>query len=310
MITIQKFKKFFQSHFLAVIPLVIICLVGVLFFIDVSIKYETVLLTPLSFPLPSFIPSDYPVLSIIRNPVLTAESAILVDDSSKVILYEKNPGLLISPASTTKIMTALIALNYFKLTDILIVQHPLIDPVVMGFYKGQQVTFENLLYAMMLPSANDAALTIADNYPGGEPAFVAAMNEKAQRLHLNHTHFADPIGLLDDGDYTTVIDLSRLTSIAIQNPIFAQVVNTKYYTVKTVEGASFPVKNLNELLGTYGVNGVKTGYTAEAKQVLVTSIVRDGHTYISVVMGSDDRFVDTRLLLPLLSKVTFQSMHL
>ena len=309
MITIQTTKRFFYQYLFAIVPIILISLVIILFFVDVSVKYATIHQEPLVSALPSFVPTDYPFTPSILSPHITAESAILMDDNSKVILYQKNPQLLISPASTTKIMTALIALDYFKLTDVLTVQHPLTDPVVIGFFKGQQVTFENLLYAMMLPSANDAALTIADNYPGGQIAFVAAMDKRAQRLHLTHTHFADPIGLLDDGDYTNVVDLSRLASVAIQNEEIAKVVNTKYYIVKTVDGMSFPVKNLNELLGINGVNGVKTGYTSEAKQVLVTSIVRNNHTYIGVVMGSDDRFADTRLLFPILSTISYQSMQ-
>jgi len=243
-------------------------------------------------------------------PVITAQAAFIMDNTSKVILFAKNENVRFSPASTTKIMTTLIALNQYKLGDELTVKRTGIEPVVVGFPLGAKVTFSDALYGLLLPSGNDVAYMLADNYPGGFTQFVKAMNQKAQQLHLANTHYGDPAGLIDDEDYTTVKDLALLASYAIENPILAQVVDTKERVIHDSFGNTYDVKNLNELLGKYGVNGIKTGYTGEAGEVLVTSAVIHGHTFIIVVMKSQDRFADTEKLLQLLSNnVSFVSIH-
>lgn len=234
---------------------------------------------------------------------LSAKSAIITDRDSQVILFAKNPDLRFSMASTTKIMTALVALEYFKANSILTIQNTRVEGTTLGLTLGEQFYFEDLLYAMLLPSANDAATAIADNYPGGLPAFVLKMNEKAKALHLSNTHFADPSGLNDDGDYTTVTDMSRLASIAIQNKEFAKITSTKQRTITNVrQTRQFPLSNLNKLLGINGVTGIKTGTTEGAKEVLVTASVINGHTFVIVVMNSEDRFGDTRTLLNFISQ--------
>jgi serine-type D-Ala-D-Ala carboxypeptidase (penicillin-binding protein 5/6) len=201
-------------------------------------------------------------------------------------------------ASTTKIMTALVALNYYKPEDILTIKTAYVPGSGLNFTPGEQFHFMDLMYAMLLPSANDAAQAIADNYPGGVGSFVKQMNEKAQNLHLINTHYADPIGLNDDGDYSTVIDMARLASYAIANPTFVDVTSTKYKIISTSNfSRQYPLTNLNKLLGIDVVTGIKTGTTEGAGEVLVTSVVKNGHEYIIVVMDSNDRFADTSLLL-------------
>ena len=234
-----------------------------------------------------------------------------MDGDSKTVLFSKNPQLRFSPASTTKIMTALTALNTFKPDDILTVKTATNDGSVLGLQEGEKITFENLLYALLLPSANDAALAIAQNYPGGETEFVKKMNENAKKYNLFNTHYEDPAGLLDDGDYTTPLDLARLASIALKNPEFAKIVSTKNKIITDVSGANiYPLDNLNKLLGSDGVDGVKTGYTQEAGEVLVTSKMENGHAIILVVMLSSDRFLDTERLLDLVSgNITYLSIH-
>jgi D-alanyl-D-alanine carboxypeptidase (penicillin-binding protein 5/6) len=137
------------------------------------------------------------------------------------------------------------------------------------------------------------------------------MNRYAKSLHLYNTHFADPIGLLDDKDYTTPLDLAKLTSVALKNKIFSQVVATKQKFITDADRkVSFLIYNLNKLLGIDGVNGVKTGYTDGAGQVLVTSKEERGHTIITVVMASSDRFLDTQELLGLISgNITYLSIR-
>lgn len=243
-------------------------------------------------------------------PKISAQAAAIIDNDSQVVLYSKNPHLRFSLASTTKIMTALVALDYYKPDDVLTVGDNKVPPAVVGFKKGEQVRFEDILYGLLLPSGNDAALAIAQNYPGGEDAFIKKMNEKAESLHLNNTHFEDSSGF-SDNDYSTVLDLGRLASVAVGNSIFTQVVNTKSWRIRALNShAMYSTRNLNKLLGTEGVTGIKTGYTEEAGEVLVTSKVENGHTLILVVMKSEDRFGDTEKLLRMVSgNVLFQDLN-
>ncbi|HXS15509.1 MAG TPA: hypothetical protein VN711_05230 [Candidatus Saccharimonadales bacterium] len=273
------------------------------------LKQQSQQLQPLPDPLPVTY-ADLPLLTDTYMPHISALGAFVMDDTSRVVLYAKNENIRLSPASTTKIMTTLVALDTYKASDVLTVKRTGIEPVVVGFPLGAHVTFQDALYGLLLPSGNDVAYMLADNYPGGFSAFIAAMNAKAKLLHLDNTHYADPAGLVDDDDYTTPKDLAMLASYAIKHPVLAQVVNTKEKIIHDSLGNTYDVKNLNELLGKYGVNGIKTGYTGEAGEVLVTSSVMQGHTIIIVVMKSEDRFADTEKLLQLVQKnLTYLSVH-
>lgn len=242
--------------------------------------------------------NPYPFVQQVQTPELSANAAIIVDANSQVILFSKNPELRFSMASTTKIMTALTGMDYYKLEDQLTVKSTGIEGSGLGLVPGDKFTFKDMLYAMMLPSANDAAQVIADNYPGGADAFILRMNEKAASLHLTKTHYADPAGLDDDGDYTTVVDLARLASYAINNKTFVEITSTRNTTItNSAYTRSYPLTNLNKLLGSEGVTGIKTGTTEGAGEVLVTSTVKNGHTYIIVVMQSKNRFADTQALM-------------
>jgi len=242
--------------------------------------------------------NPYPYVQAVGAPIISAKTAIILDRGSQVILYSKNPQLRFSMASTTKIMSALVALDYYKPDDILTVKTGNVSGSGLNLVPGEKFHFIDLMYAMLLPSANDAAQTIADNYPGGSNIFVKKMNEKAQALHLINTHYSDPIGLDDDTDYSTVIDMARLASFAISNPTFVDITSTKIKTIYTTNyQRQYPLANTNELLGIDGVTGIKTGTTEGAGEVLVTSVVKNGHEYIIVVMDSDNRFVDTSRLL-------------
>lgn len=277
-------------------------LIFFLAFVSISLLNEGVKKETEQMKLPKqflshFSPAPYPIVTI-TMPQLFAESALVIDNDSKIILFSKNKDTRFSMASTVKIMTALVALEHYTPDDILTVQSTVVPPAVVGYSFGEKVPFFDALYGMLLPSGNDAALAIAQNYPGGEKAFIARMNEKAKELHLEETHFSDSSGLDDFGDYTTVVDLAKLASIALQNPTFAQIVSTKNKTiVSTNNKKSYTLNNLNQLLGSYGVNGVKTGFTPDAGGILVTSSKNGGHTLISVVMKSEDRFADTEKLL-------------
>lgn len=254
---------------------------------------------------------EYPFIKTGFIPKISASGGIIMDADSKTVLYSKNPDLRFSSASTTKIMTALTAVDYFKPTDVLTVKALRVDGSVLGLFPNEQLTFESLMYAMLLPSANDAALAIAQNYQQGNAAFVEKMNEKANLLSLKNTHYGDSIGLEDTQDFTTPFDLARLASFAVQNQLIKNIVATKQKVITDITGVSvYDLENLNKLLGIDGVNGVKTGYTEEAGQVLVTSKLEKGKTIIIVVMGSDDRFLDTQKLLDLVNNnLSFLSIH-
>lgn len=232
---------------------------------------------------------------------VSAQAYYVVDKASQVPLLAKNKDFQFSMASTTKIMTALVALEHFNADDVLLVKRDGVEGAKVGFRIGQQVKFIDVLYAMLLPSGNDAAYVIADNYPGGAATFIAKMNEKAKSYNLFHTHFADPAGLSDDEGYTTPVELARLASIALDNPTFKKIVATQNATIFTTGGTKFVLANLNKLLGYDHIDGIKTGFTEQAGEVLVTSRSWDNHTIVTVVMKSQDRFGDTQKIIGFLS---------
>lgn len=241
---------------------------------------------------------EVPVLPITPQLNISAESLIVYEKDSRTVVFEKNSSLRFSPASTTKIMTALVALETYDLDQYLIAQGVSeVSGSSMGLVEGEEITVHNLLYGLMLPSGNDAAFVLSQNYPGGRSAFVARMNEKANELRLQNTRFVDPAGY-EDNNYSTAFDLARLAVVAVQNPVLKDIVETKFITVydRTFTN-EHRLENLNRLLQNEGVYGVKTGYTYEAGQVLVTLFESNGKTFIVVVLKSQDRFFDTELIL-------------
>lgn len=279
------------------VPLILVVILAILSLINLYFA-QNIAANKVNVSQPDLTINPYPFVDTSFKPQISAQAAIALDADSQVILYSKNPQLRFSMASTTKIMTALIGLEYYAPYAVLTIKSSGVEGSGLGLVPGDKFYFEDLLYAMLLPSANDAAVAIADNYPGGQKAFVARMNEKAQTLYLTNTHYVDPVGLNDDGDYTTVVDLSRLSSIAIKNKNFSTVTGTKQIAITNLSRKKqYSLFNLNKLLGFYGVNGIKTGTTEGAGEVLVTSSVQNGHTYIVIVMDSDNRFADTENLL-------------
>lgn len=303
---LKKKKRFLLYLF---ILLCLLFLVGAAT-LDVALRYYIFDKKVKEFPL-KISNTQYPVFRSPIDPDITAKAVVIMDNDSKVILYSKNPTLLFSMASTAKIMTALVALDYYKTNDILTIKKENVQGVNVGFKKGEKLNFADILYAMLLPSGNDAALSLAQNYPGGEEEFIKKMNEMAHSLRLNNTNFADPVGLEDSRDYTTPLDLARLASAALENKTFAKIVATKTMEIFNVTGENkYLLNNLNKLLGIKGVNGIKTGYTDEAGQVLVTSKKEGIHTIIIVVMDSQDRLSDTVKLLNFLSgNINYLSIH-
>ncbi len=245
-------------------------------------------------------PAPYPVNSTgVLPPVLTAQAILVTDISSKVVLYQQNQNARLSPASLTKIMTALVTLDQYRMEDVLIVKTVVSEGRKMGLVSGEEMTFENLLYGTLVHSANDAAYTLAENYPGGVSEFVVKMNEKAKKLSLLNTNFTNPIGFEENGHYTTASDLSRLTTYALQNKVLARIVGTPAITVSDSSFTRFhQLENVNKLLGKVsGVWGVKTGWTENAGECLVTAVTKDGRKILTIILSSKDRFGETEQLI-------------
>ena len=244
--------------------------------------------------------APYPVNATkILPPDLTSQAILVVDIPSVVVLYQKNPQVKLAPASTTKLMTALVAMDYFKMDDILTVKTVITEGRVMGLAGGDKLTFENLLYGALVHSGNDAAFTIAENYPGGVDNFVKKMNAKAKDIYLLDTSFTNPVGFEDSHHFTTAKDLARLAAYALNNSNIAKIVGTPNITVADVNFTKFyRLENVNELLGKIpGVLGVKTGWTENAGECLVTAVTRNSREILLVVLGSKDRFGETETLI-------------
>lgn len=244
--------------------------------------------------------SLYPKNDGVKPPGVSSRAVIVQDAAGKAMMYEKNPDTLLMPASITKVMTALVAIDHWTdLETIITVKNE--DRAIgqtIELQKGEQITLQNILYGLLVHSGNDAALAVADNFPGGYSAFVAAMNAKAKELHLDHTTFKNPSGVEQYGHTTTARDIAVLASIAMSNPLIAEIVQIQSITVTDVTGIIVhKLETTNELLGVIpGLKGLKTGWTTNSGECFVSYIDRDGKKIIVVVLGSLDRFGDTAVL--------------
>jgi serine-type D-Ala-D-Ala carboxypeptidase (penicillin-binding protein 5/6) len=266
---------------------------------------------------PTPVPKPSPILTVKGTPpAITASESILLDEDAGHILYESNGERPVPMASTTKIMTALIAIQAGDLNTLVTIHQDAVNEVILNdgssakLHAGDQLTLKDLLYGLMLPSGDDAAIAIADTVGGSTANFVHLMNLFAYRLHLFQTHFINPDGLTYydanrqpiPGHYTTPYDLVRLASYAMTIPLFAQIVRTQHYSLPaTPAHHSYTWDNTNLLLTTYaGATGIKTGFTLESGECLVFSATRSGHHLIGVVFHSSDashRFNDAKILL-------------
>lgn len=237
--------------------------------------------------------------AILFNPIpargISAEQAIVVDGETGRILYEKRAderGLI---ASTTKMMTALIVCEQSNVLDRVRIPKEAVGIEGSSMYlrEAEVLTVQELLYGLMLQSGNDAAVALAIYCGGTVEGFVQLMNDKAHRLGLENTHFANPNGLDAPGHYSTPRDLAKLAIYALKNPIFAQTVSTK--TIKIGERY---LRNHNKLLWKVeGADGVKTGFTKAAGRILVSSARRDGRRLIAVTFNDPNDWVDHQQLL-------------
>ncbi|MCL5959274.1 MAG: D-alanyl-D-alanine carboxypeptidase [Chloroflexi bacterium] len=237
-------------------------------------------------------------------PGVSAVGAVVIDERSGAVLYDKNSRLQRAPASITKIVTAIVAIERAKPSDIVDVTYDpteLVDSTLMGLYNRDRCSLEDLLYGLMLPSGNDAALAIANHVAGSERAFADLMNRKMKDLGLQDSHFVNAHGLDAKDHYSSAHDMALVTRYAMQNPLFRQLAAAKVRSVtlwRSGEKMSYPIYNLNKLLTIYpGADGVKIGYTENALRTIVGSATKDGHRVYAALMGSTDLWTDTPLLL-------------
>lgn len=229
-------------------------------------------------------------------PIVSAQAVYALDLGSSMSLYEKNSDRPLLPASTTKIMTALVALDVYSPDEIVTIGKLKVDGQKMGLMEGEKISMTDLIESLLIYSANDAAEVLAQHYPTGRADFIKLMNSKAMKLNLTQTRFDNPVGFDSDNNFSTAKDLVRLTEVAMRDPRFSRIVNTKEKIVINGKGViSHKLENTNKLLGKVaGVMGVKTGWTEEARENLVTYIERDGHKVLIALLGSQDRFGETK----------------
>ncbi|HYE08780.1 MAG TPA: D-alanyl-D-alanine carboxypeptidase family protein [Patescibacteria group bacterium] len=258
----------------------------------------------------SIIMSFIPVFG--DEPVVTAPTAILIDAKTGKVLYEKNADEKHFPASTTKVMTGLLAVEKGKMDEVITIgkNPPLIERGSSQIYliTDEQLTMEQLLYALMLESANDAAVAIAEHISGSVEEFAKLMNSKAKELGATNTNFVNPNGLHNDNHYTTARDMAMIAKYAMTMDMFRSVVKEVNYTIPKTnkqEERNY-ITNSNKLIWkTYDkfryeyATGIKTGYTVKAKQCLVGGAIKGDMELISVVMAAEGQniYTDTVALL-------------
>jgi D-alanyl-D-alanine carboxypeptidase (penicillin-binding protein 5/6) len=252
----------------------------------------------------------YPTISTeAKQPAINARSYVLYQVDSGKALVAKNADQEVPIASTTKLMTAYLVTKYGTLTDVTTASNYAIEQggSVMGLKRGESMTVDQLLYGLLLVSGNDAAHTLSE-YTGkkllndpqatAEAAtarFVEEMNTQAAALKLSHTHYLDPAGLSDDG-HSTALDLGKLASVVLHDPVLHKIATTPTYTAQDVTGTiKHDMKDSNRLVSEYNYEGAglgKTGFTPAAGHCLVASAQRNGTTYVAVILSTYSLAVD------------------
>lgn len=225
------------------------------------------------------------------NPDTSAVSACLIDADDNGVLYGKDEDKIMHPASTTKIMTTILALESGKLDEPLVITPEAVntEPSSLGLRLGDKITLREALTGMMIVSGNDAAVAVAQTVAGSVPAFAKMMNDKAKELGAVNTHFLNPHGLTAQGHYSTAHDMVIIASYAMKKPEFREIVSKKAYNMKYMDGHTEYVTTTNRFLksGFEGANGIKTGFTNAAGDCLVASATRGQKTLIAVFYNDD-----------------------
>ena len=233
----------------------------------------------------------------------SAQSAVVIDGHGGSVIYEKNAHTRMGMASTTKIMTALVAIEKCPLkTQVQIADEAVgIEGSSIYLTYGETLSMEQLLYALLLQSANDAATAIAIEVAGSVDDFAVLMNEKAASMGLKDTNFTNPHGLYDDNHYTTAYELAIITKHALENETFRKIVSTFKQTIPLNNGEGTRVLvNHNKLLKIYdNAIGVKTGFTKKTGRCLVSAAKKDGTIVIAVTLNAPDDWTDHKAMLDL-----------
>jgi D-alanyl-D-alanine carboxypeptidase len=229
-----------------------------------------------------------------------APVSILIEEDTGDILYEKNAYETMFPASTVKILTAIVTLENSELSDVVTVSQSSISSVPNGYtlsriQAGETLTIENILYAMLIPSGNDAANVLAESIGGDNLSFATMMNEKAKEIGCKNSNFTNPNGVHDENMYTTAYDLALIAKYAMQNDTFRKIVSTQTYTLPSSNiypSSDRVLTNSNHLINTTSsdfyeyATGIKTGFTNSAQNCLIASAKKDNTELISVILGS------------------------
>lgn len=234
---------------------------------------------------------------------ISARSAVVIDAASGRVLYEHNSNEKRGMASTTKIMTALCALEYGDMNKMVTISPTSsgVEGSSMYLAKGEKISMTDLVYGLMLVSGNDAATAIAENVSGSVEKFAQLMNKKAAEIGAYNTSFTNPHGLSDENHYTTAHDLAKITAYAMQNPTFCEIVATKKKTLAANEdGYARTLVNHNKFLSMYeGCVGVKTGFTKATGRCLVTAAEKNSMRLVCVTLNDPDDWSDHKELLNL-----------
>ncbi|MBE0426293.1 MAG: D-alanyl-D-alanine carboxypeptidase [Nitrospirae bacterium] len=230
--------------------------------------------------------------SVIGSDEIRSRSLVVVDATTEKILYAKNPHLKHPPASTAKLMTAIIVLEHTDLNDTVIISAKASQaaPHKAGFREGYKITIEKLLYAALVGSANDAAVALSEAVAGSEGRFVRLMNKKAKEIGAKNTKFINASGLPGSGQYTTAFDLAKIMSCALSYHKLNEIIGTRVTEISTENGDSIFLKNTNRLLWIdENLVGGKTGYTRSARHCFVCAAERGNDTVVVALLGTPSR---------------------
>lgn len=256
---------------------------------------EKIILCAFFFSLFLFLPCGVALAGEVKEPEAGAKAAVLMDAGNGQLLYQKNAHAPLYPASTTKILTAVLAIESCRLDEVVTVPREAVgvEGTAIGLQEGERLTLEDLLYALLLSSANDAAVAIAHHVAGSTEAFARLMNEKARQIGAAESHFTNPHGLPDPAHYVSAYDMAVIARYAMQNSVFRKIVSTQVKQISRplADRSKGPPQehlwNHNRLLTLYdGCIGVKTGYTTQAGQCLVGAARRGDRELLVVLLGS------------------------
>ncbi|QQS26532.1 D-alanyl-D-alanine carboxypeptidase [bacterium] len=251
---------------------------------------------------------DYAPITIAKAPndySVIAKSAYIEDARTRAVIYENNPQEKLPIASLTKLMTVYLILHDKKLDDTVTIPKEVASvqggqSAVINLVPGDKMTARQLVQASLIPSANDAAIALAIWHSGSVQDFVDKMNDTARELGMDNTSFKNPTGLDTIGHVSTAQDLALLTHYLLEDDFFRTTVNTKTTTITSEQGRKYVLNTTNELLNNApSVRGVKTGYTQAAGECLITLSEREGREVITVILGSTDRFGESRNMINL-----------